>query len=236
MNITDILSFIKITIEKTAIAAVKSLKSHTYTVKMADPVRVTFKDSPKEVKVNNLTPVTKGLDDVRKAITQIKIPSGNTLPLMPSFPKSMEVSNLPETEKLKGDDPKKYVPVRLTDGDEFYKAEGGGGGVGAVGGRYAYMKSDGTKGQGLMDDHHRPVVFNDEYHLNDRLTINDKKYLGFEDQFANWYIMTIEGTGQDPEDQKFRFATHKNNETINTYAGAWNNKTTLSYGRYSAAF
>lgn len=213
--------------------------------KYPDPVKEIKVSNPvTEVTMKNLGEISKLLQAVKKSIDllprkypEFKIPP---FPKPEPFPdgftvlnpvKEVKVSNF---EPLIGTDPNRYLPVRLSDGEKFYDAINE---VATVaGGRYAYQKSDGARGSALMDSHNRAIVYVDEFRLNDRKTINGIKYLGFQDRYGNWYINTIEGTGVDAEDQKFRFASNKNNPGVTTYVGAWNNKLSLIYGRYADAF
>lgn len=211
--------------------------------KSPDPVKeVSIKNQPKTIAVSNLDRVLKGLQAVEKAVSKLptkypetKIPP---FPRIPSFPTDIKILNpvknvvVDNFEKLIGKDPKKYVPVRLSDGKEFYEAMEQ---VALSSGKYAFSDSEGQRGQALMDANRRAVMFLDEYRLNDQREIGSVKYLGYEDRYANWYIMKM-SQGSSEEDQTFRFASNINNSTINTYAGAWNNKLTLQFDRYGVAF
>jgi hypothetical protein len=82
-----------------------------------------------------------------------KIPDFPAIPKPAPFPKSFSVDNL---ETLKSDDPKQYVPVRLSDGQKFYQALEE---LSIAAGRsYAYSDSEGVKQQALVDgDRHVQV-------------------------------------------------------------------------------
>jgi hypothetical protein len=192
--------------------------------------------------VNNLNAVTKLLQAIEKAISKLptKYPEMKVPPFpdIPAYPTEIRIQNpvknvtVDNFEALVGKDPKRYVPVRLSDGKEFYSAMEQ---VALSSGKYAYSNQQGERGQALMDPNRRVMMFPDEYRLNDQREIDSTKYLGYEDRYSNWYIIKMT-QGSTEEDQTFRFATNTNNSTINTYAGAWNNKLTLQYDRYSVAF
>lgn len=100
------------------------------------PKEIRVSNFPKEISVSNFpkeneidfSSLEKKIDQVNKSIKKlptkfpdfpkIKIP-GYPIQKPITFPKSFEIDNL---ESLKSDSPKDYVPVRLTDGEEFYKA------------------------------------------------------------------------------------------------------------------
>ncbi len=224
MTVSDALSFLKATIESAAIAAVKSLKAHTFRVdigekkveianfpsvqqvagkvevsnqvrlesqlkrlqewlvkvegrltalKPRDEVRISnfppaakFPDFPKQIALSEPIEVSeKSLSSVLEAVKRltalvsklpteyphIKIPPFPDIqippfPEIPKPPKSVSVDNL---ERTISSDPKKYVPVRLTDGTAFYEALKEL--LIAAGRSYAYSDSQGAKQQGLVD-------------------------------------------------------------------------------------
>lgn len=228
------------------------------TLKPKEEIRVTnfpkieFPAFPKEMKVKDSIDVSeksfKAVLEALQSLTalvkqlptkypEVKIPPFPRIPDFPEiprpapFPKSFSVDNL---EQLKSDDPKKYVPVRLSDGQRFYQAIEE---LSIAAGRsYAYSDSQGAKQQALVDsDRHvqADIVGSlDAYQINDKLTDGNTTYTGNESAEGDWYIMkVVSGTTG-----RFRYATHKNNPTINTYTGAWNNKSSLTYGYYSQAF
>lgn len=207
--------------------------------------------APEVVSIKNISQITDKIDEITKEIRKLELNPEINLPApkVTVTPTPVQVSeNVIEIEKplktlaqdltrvleaFKDENPKKYIPVRLSDGKAFYKA------IEdfsiATGNIKAFSDSAGTGKPARVDTYRRAIVYSDEYRLNDRKTVGDTKYLGFEDRFGNWYLMRIMGTGIDPDDQQFRFATNTNNDTITTYTGAWNNKETLTYSRYSVA-
>lgn len=128
-----------------------------------------FPEIPKEIKISNfpeekeisLTALEEKLDSLNESIKKLptkfpeipKVPDFPKIPAQKDFPKSFSIDNL---EILKSDDPKDYVPVRLTDGKEFYKAiEEFYQQVASV---VTFTESDGKKSSALVDkDRHVQV-------------------------------------------------------------------------------
>jgi hypothetical protein len=90
-------------------------------------------------------------------IPEVKIPAFPKIPEVKipefKFPKSFKVDNI---ENLKSDDPEDYVPVRLTDGKEFYKAIEEF--YQAVTSSQIFALSNGQKDFGLVDEDHHVQV------------------------------------------------------------------------------
>lgn len=91
------------------------------------PEKIAITNFPEE-KEFDFTSLEKKLDSLNESIKKLptKFPDFPKIPevKIPTpkdivFPKSFKVDNI---ENLKSDSPKDYVPVRLTDGKEFYKA------------------------------------------------------------------------------------------------------------------
>ena len=95
-----------------------------------------FLEFPKSISIDNLpeekeldfSSLEKKIDELNQSIKKLptKFPEMKeiTFPEFPRvkdmvFPKSFTVENI---ENLKSEDPESYIPVRLTDGKEFYKA------------------------------------------------------------------------------------------------------------------
>lgn len=197
MNIQEAIEIIKQSIENTAIAAVKSLKGHTFKADVGDkefavtnwPKTQTIDGKVAIVDLDKLTKQLQEIADWQKKLEKqlkslapketVKVANFPKLPSLPAFPKSTkvegevkiaqgsfsavlealeelskQVAKLPteypqvdippfpeirippfpkipdppkevsvkNLEKLVGKDPKRYVPVRLSDGKRFYEA------------------------------------------------------------------------------------------------------------------
>jgi len=57
-------------------------------------------------------------------------------------------------------------------------------------------------------------------------------YTGKEDKDGNWLVVKIDTT----TGTEITYATEANNALVTTYADAWTNHLTLTYGLFSAAF
>jgi hypothetical protein len=106
-----------------------------------------LKEQKDKISVVNLQEVWSRLETIDRSIRKIKLdpkidvkaPEVNVPAPIVSVNPEIDLSSLefPDNEELLSEDPKKYVPVRLTDGDKFYEAlveliggaGGGGGGV-----------------------------------------------------------------------------------------------------------
>jgi hypothetical protein len=88
------------------------------------PAEMTVKNPQKTVEVTNLETVTKELQKLGKQIEKMDVAPKVTVkaPQVKVEAAKAPIVNIPESEKLFSNDPKKYVPVRLTDGEEFYEA------------------------------------------------------------------------------------------------------------------
>lgn len=118
----DIIKLIERLNETKSILEEKGVKVKNFPI---IPSEIKVSNFPKEV-LPDFSSLEKKLDLLNESISKLpkKFPDFPKLPDYPiqkptSFPKSFVVDNL---EALKSEDPKSYVPVRLTDGKEFYKA------------------------------------------------------------------------------------------------------------------
>lgn len=201
------------------------------------PTAVSVSNQPSEIRVNNLKPVLEALQGLREAVKklpttypEVKIPPYPEIPPFPKIPeplKEIEVSNL---EELIGEDPTRYVPVRLSDGKKFYEAIQE---VLAGGGRYAFVRADGHKAQARIDTSNRLEIggtfrfnTNDIDEASETLT-----YIGMETSDAEWLVYKIDKSSG----QQFRYATTKNNNDVTSYNDAFSNRASLTYGTISEA-
>jgi hypothetical protein len=204
------------------------------------PSSIRVENLPDEIRVSNmptldLSVVSRGLSEVKQAIGKLptKYPETKFPEIrFPDIPQPLKRVSIDNLETLKGTDPTSYVPVRLTDGEDFYEAIGGA----IARSPAAFANSSGQRTTGLVDeDHHVQVdVVNslDHYQINDKYSDGSTTYTGNESAAGDWYILkVVSGTTGH-----FRYATARNNPTINTYVGAWNNKANLTFGYYSQAF
>lgn len=219
------------------------------------PREMTVTNPVETVSVKDFAKVIEQLNALNKTVAKLptrfpepvkippypKFPSFPQFPKIPAFPSEIRVSNPVDKVEITNfevlltalfnQDPERYLNVRLTDGEEFYKAvrqltttmsrE-----------RIPFKKADGTPHEALIDDQRRLVVTLGEYGINNERTIGNTTYTGNEDASGNWYIMRVV-TGGGTE---IRYASAINNEEISGYQAAWDNKTDLQYSTYSEAF
>jgi hypothetical protein len=118
---------------------------------------VTVKNPQDKVEVTNLGGLSKQITQLEKAVKGLKLdPKINVdAPQVNVEAAKPPVVNIPESEKLVSDDPKKFVPVRLTDGKKFYEAINE---FITSAGRLMFSTSTGKKDQALIDDNRRIQV------------------------------------------------------------------------------
>lgn len=175
----------------------------------------------------------KKLDSLNESIRKLptKFPDFPKFPDYPeqkaiTFPKSFAVENL---EGLKSDSPKDYVPVRLTDGKEFYRAIDEF--MNTVVKNASYTDVMGRTQQALVDKQRHVVVsVEDRWVLNNTEKIGNTTYIGNEDSSANYQITKVVKSGQTIA---MTYATKVNNPTITTFTYAWSHKDTITYNKYS---
>ena len=122
---------------------------------------VSIKNPVKTVSISNFFEIQKEIGKLQKAIEALKLDPKIIVPeiKIPEIviPKSKVEVILDKRETLISDDPKKSVPVRLTDGKKFYQAleELA---IRSSGGAAAFSDSTGIKQQALVDkDRHLQV-------------------------------------------------------------------------------
>lgn len=133
--------------------------------KPPEPPKTMEISKPVKVSPESLSSIVEAISKLREAVSKLptKYPEVRIPPFpkveIPPFPKipqpptEISVNNL---ERLISDDPKRYIPVRLSDGKEFYRALEE---LAVSAGRsYAYSNSQGVKQQALVDqDRHVQV-------------------------------------------------------------------------------
>lgn len=164
------------------------------------PTEITVKNPTKEVSVNNLDELQKSVAALEKSIKAIKLdPTIQVKPNITVEPTSVSIPKLeiPKPEKLLSSDPKKYLPVRLTDGEEFYNAISS-----IIGGmkRSLFRTADGQDKYPVVDDsgyiqvvvRSMPVNPLDEYVTADVREDGDITYIGAVKSDGSWYVQKIE--------------------------------------------
>lgn len=208
---------------------------------------------PTKVEVSNLDALYKAILSMKDAIgelpktfpdppkfPEINIPENRMpdirFPEFPKFPKEVSVKDLQKLIKLmekltagKATDP---ISVRLSDGKKFYEAitevlTSGGGAI-----PFTYYA--GGRESALITSRREQVVSMTERYGNNNIDSPSASltYIGQTDIDGNWLIKKIVQSGTVTS---FTYATIVNNPTVTTYASAWADRTTLTYGAYSEA-
>jgi len=219
--------------------------------KPPEPPKTMEISKPVKVSPESLSSIVEAISKLREAVSklptkypEVKIPPFPKVeippfPKIPQPPTEISVSNL---ERLLGKDPKKYIPVRLTDGKEFYRAIEE---LAVAAGRsYAYSDARGTKQQALVDqDRHvqADIVSMPEISVSATATSDDPtlkylisdtdaadtvKYYGFLDKDGNWYIMQEDTSA----------GTYRYTKGSADYATNWTDRASLTYELFSEVF
>lgn len=205
------------------------------------PTKIEIINFPKEKEIE-LSSLEKRLDVLNELIRKlpIKFPEFPKLPDYPAqkpiiFPENFGINNL---EVLKSDSPKDYVPVRLTDGEEFYRALDTF--VQQASTSMVFTDSQGRKKEALVDSsRHLQVDVNNGNMLTSYETNNVEKvnsgliYNGVEDKDGNWCIQKVSINGRNTT---VSFATVVNNPSKTSYPSAWTHRASITYGYFSDAF
>jgi hypothetical protein len=109
-------------------------------------------------------------------------------------------------------DPKYFLPVRLTDGEQFYKAQTS---VVGLGGGTSSSSSSGAAEA--------------DYSTNDIDDSTSTEYYGKTDSSAAWLVKKVTSSAVS-------YATVTNNSGVADYATAWSGRAGLTYGRKDEAF
>lgn len=199
-----------------------------------------------EISPEGFSAVLAALEELSQQVS--KLPTKYPEVKIPPFPK-IEFPKIPEPlkevsvknlEKLVGKDPKRYVPVRLSDGKRFYEAIES---LTVSASRtQAFSDSQGVKQQALVDeDRHVQVdvlempevsveASSDDptlkYQISDTDTAETTKYYGFLEADGGWYILKEDSTA----------GTYRYAKGTSAYADNWDNRDSLDYGLFSDVF
>lgn len=198
---------------------------------------VFIKNPVKSVAISNVYEINKELGKLQKLVQALKLDPKIVIPEIKlptiNIPQSKAEVILDRRETLMGDDPEKYIAVRLTNGKKFYEALEDFS-IRASNASAAYVNKDGIKTQGMVDSQNNVLTSqSDRFGLNHTYKSGGTTYLGQEDIEENWIVQKIVKSGGTIT---MTYATKKNNTTINAYTYAWSHRADLEYGRYSEAF
>jgi hypothetical protein len=214
------------------------------------PKTIEVSNQPKEIRISNTKDFkevsvknqpTKEIKDVIVAVEKLS-KDIRALKLDPKINVEAPMVNIPKTEikfpeipvppsaeeiadSLYTSDPKRFIPVRLSDGEEFYKAltEIV---TTASGGVIPFTGTDGRARRAMVDDLGRLVIAGGSasYYFMDSELVGSINYSGYQSSDGLWYIEKHE---EDTTTASTRYASNKNNAI--TYTDAWANKETIIY-------
>lgn len=217
--------------------------------------KVRVENFPEEIKVEVKNPIdTVSISNFK----DINFPDIPEFPDFPEYPSDISISNfedikfpdIPDTFDIKdmekildhlddiknksifSDDPRNYVPVRLTDGEEFYKA------LSKVVVSYDLLIKSLSNSlyprvtniqnllNSVINDNKLNTVVNPtlEYKISDIVNDSEIKYYGFIKNDGSWYIMK-DNNGE------YRYAKGDDD-----YPTAWTNRATQTYDYFNEIF
>lgn len=163
-----------------------------------------------EVQAPDLTPLDKGLKSIETAVKKIVIPK--TI---------IDNSKIEKELKTHSKLLKEIVEKPTSSGSSGHRIT-------------PYEDNQGVPAFITLDNGAIPTTGGDpssSYGFYQETTSGTKTYYGFTDADANWLIKE-----EDSSTETFKWATITNNVSEPTYAGAWTNRATLTYGRKDEAF
>lgn len=181
--------------------AVKGIKPSE--VIFPEEMLVTVKNPQKETKIVNLIELERGLTAILKAIKEVKL---NPTIQVPKIDLPTPTVTIPEAETLISDDPSKYIPVRLSDGEKFYEALSH-----VIGGMKRPQMIANIDPLGV-------------YQIADTDDGGSTKYYGFTDKDESWYILR-------ELNNTFRYAVGSGG-----YAAAWTSRADHAYKYFHEVF
>jgi hypothetical protein len=219
------------------------------------PKTFSVSNFPKDIRVSNLKDLVPALKkmadniekmDVRPEV-RVEAPVVNVEPPVVNIPKqdppvvNVEAPDLSELTKIleffNSLGAKKPLPVRLSDGQKFYKALERMAEIYAGSSFSAFRDVSGNDGRGILNKNNELLVTtSDTWSLNevDTQQNGNLTYLGEETIDGRWRITRVQRVGQY---NTMNYATIKNNPSAAEYdfPTAWTNHETLDYGRVSEA-
>lgn len=203
------------------------------------PQEVTVKNPQKKVTIDNLEKLEKTVLQVLQAVNKLKLDPKITVESpkvtvkapevhIPPHPKMPDIK-FPEIEELISEDPKKYVPVRLTDGEKFYEA---------ITTFVSSLKRAASSLSTYLADgnNHLVTAQGDFWGLNNSAKSGSTTYLGEESTLGDWKVTKIVASGTSPNKSiEMTYATVKNNSGVTAYADAWTDRASLDYGTFAQA-
>lgn len=226
---------------KEIVAVLKQIVSKEYpkTIEVSNlkkPEKVVI---PDRITIENFKEVTQSLESIKEEVKKLKLdpkievasPNVTVSPTPVTVNEQIidvekPIENLGRHLKshledtviaLKGAGPTEAIPVRLSNGKEFYEA-------------ITNIVSRSRRSQPVTVVNGNILT---NFEINDMEKAGDNiVYKGLEDKDGLWCIQKIDSSAGNV----FRFATQTNNPNYNTYPSAWADRLSLVYGYFSESF
>lgn len=231
--------------KKVEVENFKDLKFPAYPKPPAFPREIKISNPQKEVEITNLQDFVDAVERVGEFVAKIKYDP--RIEVNPEIKVPAPVVNIPEgkppvvnVEAPDLSDIKKLLdywgnlgarnpmPVRLSDGNKFYKALDKMGEIFAGSNFSAFQTSNGSDARALLNGNKElRVTTSETWVINDveEPTAN-LTYKGEQTLDGTWRLVKITTSTTTTS---FRYATVKNNPNMETYETAWSNRASLSY-------
>lgn len=206
-----------------------------------------FPAFPTELKVSNppdLKPTNEALAHIEKAISKLRLDPQISVPapehiIVPAPSVSVTQKEV-DSDKLakalaevmpKIDYKKLAEAIAEEIGSMVVTSSGSGGGGGSS--KPSFRGVEGGPDQALINRLRQVMTVNeDRWGLNNSFKSGNNTYTGEEDVDGNWIVRKINKNGNLIT---MSYATRKNNDTYTEYQAAWDDRLTLTYGRYQEA-
>lgn len=218
-------------------------------------IKVSNSEDFKEVEISNqpineIKDVLKEIKALAKLIKKIKLD-----PKINVSPARLPEINVPEpkvtikkdefdyerfgkmvSEALFTDKADDYLSVRLSDGEKFYEAISELTTVSSSGSASSFAGADGTPQRALVNSSRELIVASQKEWESNAIKKDSANpnitYICSENSDGKWMITRLQEDGDDLEK---RFATAKNNDGIDSYVAAYNDRESLTYTIWSLA-
>lgn len=219
--------------------------------KIEFPKTIKITNFPKEFRINNLQDLVPALKKMAESIekmdtrpeVKVEAPIVNVEAPKVTVPKqdppvvNVEAPDLSDLTKilefLNSLGAKKPLPVRLSDGQKFYKALERMAEIYAGSSFHAFQTFDGNEGRAKLNRNDEVLVTTDAtWSLNAQRSVGNVNYLGEETVDGRWRVTKATTVG---DVTTLAYATVRNNESYTDYESAWEDYASLTYGRVSEA-
>lgn len=218
------------------------------------PKKIEISNPQKEVKITNMKEFTDAVEKIAEFLAKvkydprievkptpinIKAPVVNVPAPVVNVPKqeppvvNVEKPDLSDIKKLlkffEDTNAKNPLAVQLSDGKKYYKALEKMAEIYAGSSFSAFQDESGADARALVNSRHELVtVSSDAWGTNDSDQVDEtNSYVGEENLDGSWRIKKVSVSGNVTST---RYATKKNNPSVESYADAWTDRASLTYG------